>query len=153
LPTSREIFWALQIFLIQKNYTGANRVSHHGFPAESLYVLRSIAHGSNQAICQYFDKDFRLVYSEKTSPLLDDFREELCFKESQKIKKLHWSEKYTNLLGEGGVTIATVVDGNPSAVVAMNLSTNLLDEYFSQERVGGSGASFVIDQNEAVVFP
>jgi adenylate cyclase len=136
-----------------KNFTGANRISHHGFPKEALYVLRSIAQGSNQAIWQYFDKDFQLVYQEQISPLIDNFQEELWFKQTQQIKKLHWSEKYTNLLGEGGVTIATTVDGNPSAVVAMNLSTNLLDEYFSQERVGSSGASFVIDQNGVVVVP
>lgn len=127
-------------------------------PEGVVYALRYVENlqGVFTETWQYLNKDLEILDKEVISPTSYDSRKEPWYSDTIKIQKLHWSNAYLNTLGEQGLTVAAPAlntEGNLSAVIALNLSLNLLTDFFLHQHVGSSGDSFILDKDGQIILP
>lgn len=128
-------------------------------PKNAAYCWQAIilSKGEPTETNYYLDKNFNLLVSESFPQPQFDARTRPWYVGAKKVKGLFWTPVYRffelNTLGITGSMPLFDAAGKMFGVVGVDLSFDLLSEFFAKQTIGKSGKAFVLNSNGDLVLP
>ena len=143
-------------FSDQKNFFSKPDIP---LPKNTAYYWQSIllSEGAPTETTSYLDKDFNILASESFIQTQYDARNRPWYIGAKKTKGLFWTSVYHFFeTSASGITVAEPLTDSSGAifgVAGIDLSFDVLSDFFAKEAVGKTGKTFILNSKGELIIP